>query len=648
MKGIHHPTNDETINPSGNESIRDVLARTEVGRRHFIKTAAGASALAAVGGVSLTGIVRSVEAAPLPATNGFAGIGFESVPPSLAPVADRVAVPAGYTVEVLAAWGDPVVAGAPAWAEDATQDAAVQATQFGMHNDGMHYFPFGSQNAGRGSNPVRGLLCVNHEYTHEEILHGAQGLNPVSIQKVRKSQAAHGISVVEVRRNGDRWIVAHNSPWNRRITGNTPMRVAGAAAGHPLLRSKQFALGPTGSTEVGTNDGYTAFGTLNNCAHGYTPWGTYLTCEENWNGYFAAPTQGAVIGGEYLDQKAEIIAGQSRYGISTSGFGYQWHVVDPRFNADTNPLEPHLFGWVVEVDPFDPDSVPVKRTGLGRTKHESAQVAVSPDASGTPNRVAFYMGDDERNEYIYKFVCARPFQPNDRRANRDLLDEGVLYVARFTSTPGQRPDSFRGQWIPLVPGTPTVIDNPSAPGQKYRLRELPAFAAATDAEVQALILIKTRQAADAVGATMMDRPEWTALRTYYDPRRAANGYSSYAASRPLEVYCTLTNNNRRGGGNSTATTSSNNPDGTTSAGAARPAVDLAQSASRQRLRPHHPLARGRQRRDRHCVRMGHLHAVRRHADDQDAVDDGEHPLSDGEPGERRCGHRPVLRRQHRG
>jgi uncharacterized protein len=575
MKGIHHPTNDDTINPSGNESIRDVLARTDIGRRHFIKTAAGASALAAFGGVSLTGIAQSVQASPIAPSQGFAGIGFDSVPPSLAPVADAVAVPAGYRVGLLAAWGDPVVAGAPEWAEDASQQAPEQATQFGMHNDGMHYFPFGSQDAGTGSNPVRGLLCVNHEYTHEEILHGAEGLTPVTIDKVRKSQAAHGISVIEVRRNGGRWVVARNSRFNRRITGNTPMRVSGAAAGHPLLRSTRFAIDGYASTPIGANDGYSAFGTLNNCAHGYTPWGTYLTCEENWNGYFAAPTQGAVIGGELLDQKGEIIAGQSRYGISTTGAGYEWHREDPRFDADSNPLEPHLFGWVVEIDPFDPDSVPVKRTALGRTKHESAQVAVSPDASGTPNRVAFYMGDDERNEYIYKFVCARPFQPNDRRANRDLLDDGVLYVARFTSTPGQRAGSYRGYWVPLLPGTLTVIDNPNAPGEKYRLRDLPAFAGSDDREVQALILIKTRQAADAVGATMMDRPEWTALRTYFDETRARNGYSSYSSERPLEVYCTLTNNNRCGGGNSSATTSANNPDGSTSAGAARPPVDLA-------------------------------------------------------------------------
>jgi uncharacterized protein len=567
MKGIHHPTNDETINPSGNESIRDVLGRTGFDRRHFIKTAAGASALAAFGGVSLTGIVRTVEAAPIASGNGFAGIGFESVPPSLAPVADAVAVPPGYRVEVLAAWGDPVVAGAPEWSEDATQDAAAQAMQFGMHNDGMHYFPFGSKGPGRGENPVRGLLCVNHEYTHEEILHGAEGLSPVSIAKVRKSQAAHGVSVMEVRKNGGAWIAPRNSPFNRRITGNSLMRMSGPAAGHPLLRARRFDITPDGSVDRGVGDGYTAFGTLNNCAHGYTPWGTYITCEENWNGYFGwNPSDPAPA-----DPDGSIANGQARYGITAGGFGYRWHEVDPRFNARTNPLEPHLAGWRVEIDPFARNSVPVKRTAMGRFKCESAQVAVSPDERGIPNRVAFYMGDDERNEYIYKFVCARPFVPNDRRANRDLLDDGVLCVARFTSTPGGRAGTFRGQWVPLVPDTETVIDDPNVPGRKQRLRDLSAFAGANDADVQARILIKTRQAADAVGATMMDRPEWTALRTYYDPGQKGRGYAVYSDLRPLEVYCTLTNNNRRGG----LPASSNAVSGTTTAGSARPPVDMA-------------------------------------------------------------------------
>lgn len=587
MKGKQHPTNEVTINPSANESIRDVIARTPLSRRQFLRTGVDAGVLAAIGGVTMHGIIRTVEASVVPPSPGFGGIGFESIPASLAPVADAVAVPPGYQAEILVAWGDPIMSGAPDWLEDASQDASAQEMQFGMHNDGMHFFPFIW--GGRPSSK-RGLLCVNHEYTHEEILHGPEGLaggSGVTIEKVRKSQAAHGISVIEVSGHGGTWKVETRSWFARRITGNTPMRVAGPAAGHALLKSKRFDISPTGSVEVGVNDGYTAFGTLNNCAHGFTPWGTYLTCEENWNGYFAAPTNGDVISDEFFDQKATILQGNSRYGISQTGFGYQWHTVDPRFNADTNPLEPHLYGWVVEIDPFDPSSMPVKRTALGRMKHESVQVAVSKEPHGRgPKRVAFYMGDDERNEYIYKFVCTQPLNPYSPHANRDLLDDGILYVAKFTATPGVKAGTFRGEWIPLVPDTLSVIDDPDNPGLKRRLRDLESFSGVDDAEVQALILIKTRQAADAVGATMMDRPEWTALRTYdlreshgrfWGHKHGRFDYPVYSDTYPLEIYCTLTNNNRRGGGDTEmpGITFGNNADGTTGAGTARPAVDAA-------------------------------------------------------------------------
>jgi hypothetical protein len=576
MKGINHPKNDVTINPSCNESIHDVINRTDLGRRKFIKSSMAASVLAAMGGVSVGGFMRTVEAAQIAPANGFGGIGFESIPAkkrlqATYPVfADAVEVPAGYKVELLAAWGMPIMPGAPAWNPDATQDAAAQEKQFGMHNDGMHFFPFPTRGGGAsGLSSERGLLCVNHEYTHEQILHGAEGLTGgagVTIQKVRKSQAAHGVAVMELRKIAGKWGVNKASPYGRRTTANSLMKMSGPAAGHALLKSKKFDITPAGSAEIGVNDGFTAFGTVNNCANGYTPWGTYITCEENWNGYFgwlgtdAAPA----------DPDGSIVNGQVRYGITQNGAGYAWHTVDPRFNARTNPLEPHLFGWRVEIDPFNPNSVPVKRTAMGRFKCESAQVALSADAAGTPNRVGFYMGDDERNEYIYKFVCAQAFNPQNRAANRDLLDSGTLYVAKFLDTPvAGKTQTYRGVWLPLVPGADTVFDDAANPGAKLKLRDLPQFAGADDAEVQAKILIKTRQAADALGATMMDRPEWTALRTYYDP--ATPGYAVYGENRPLEVYCTLTNNSRRGN----TPVSSNNPNGTTGAAAANPPVDLA-------------------------------------------------------------------------
>lgn len=526
MKGIRHPRNDETLNPSAAPGIHDVIAAVDPARRRFLQGGVGAAALASAGGLTLGGLSQAVQAAPVPPSLGFPGIGFDSVPAMRAPVADRVTVPAGYTARVMVAWGDPVVAGAPAFSGTAAETAADQAGQFGMHNDGMHYFPISAD---------RGLLVVNHEYTHEEVLYpDGQVGSGYTIAKTRKSQAAHGVAVVEIRRVRGQWSVVKNSRFGRRITGNTFMRISGPAAGHPLLRTREFLIDDSASTPTGaTSDGTVAYGTLNNCAHGYTPWGTYLTCEENWNGYFGG--SGAV------DTSAATETGKlnRRYGVNASGFGYRWHTTDPRFDVTTNPNEPHLFGWVVEIDPFRPGSIPVKRTALGRFKHESAQYVVDSE-----NKFAVYMGDDERNEYIYKFVATAKYNPERPAANRNLLDRGTLYVARFDA-------NLTGRWIALVPGTIGV--------DGVALRDNPNFAGADDAEVQAKILIKTRMAADAVGATMMDRPEWTGAR----PR--IGGFEE------IEVYCTLTNNNRRG----TQTASVNLPDGSTAAGSARPPVDAA-------------------------------------------------------------------------
>ncbi len=578
MKGPKHPKNDITINPSGNPSIYDVIDGIEATRRSFISTAGKASIAASLAGVYSSTIMHTAQAAPLPASLGFGGIGFDSLPPKLAPVANTVNVPAGYKVEVLAAWGQPIMPGGQDWNPNvAQQGAAEQEKQFGMHCDGMHFFPFSTR---RGPSNDRGLLCVNNEYTDEVQLHAdgpqvASTPSTVSLAKTRKSQAGHGVSIAEVRKtaNGG-WGVVRDSVYGRRITANTPMHISGPAAGHSLLMSKLFDITPTGSVDTGAiNDGFTAFGTHNNCAHGYTPWGTYLTCEENWNGNFGWNTGDAAV------TDPSTANGQVRYGVTAAGFAYNWHLTDPRFNARTNPLEPHLYGWVVEIDPADPTSVPVKRTALGRFKHESAQTAISRDSNNNL-RVAYYMGDDERNEYVYKFVAAGIYSTTNRAANRNLLDSGILYVARFTSAVGNSNKTYRGEWIALVPDAVSVI--PNGNGGFFKLRELTQFGAVAngvantnDADALALILIKTRQAADAVGATMMDRPEWTALRTYGN----GWGYSTtnatglgYNAQYPLELYLTLTNNNRRGGG---GTISVNSPNGTTAAGGARPPVDLA-------------------------------------------------------------------------
>ncbi|MBI5925270.1 MAG: PhoX family phosphatase [Aquabacterium sp.] len=545
MKGASHPTNDVSLNPSSTPSILEVISEVQAGRRQFIKSGLSATALASAGGLTLGGLVNTVHAA-VSSSAMTQPIGFANVPANTRAlnvslggaadaVVDKITVPTGYTAQVLVAWGDPIMAGGTAFVGDASESAAQQARQYGMHTDGMHFFPM--QGAGGTVLSDRGILCANNEYTHEHILFpgGQDGGAGYDITKTRKSQAAHGVSVLEVRRVSGSWKVVKNSIYGRRVTANTLCKVSGPAAGHALLKSKKYAIAESGSTDTGLlNDGTVAYGTINNCAHGYTPWGTYLTCEENWNGNFGSTT--AVPSAS----SGEVGKLFNRYGVTASGFGYRWHTTDQRFDVNVNPNEPNLFGWVVEIDPTNPIAAPIKRTALGRFKHESAQYVVDAD-----NNIAFYMGDDERNEYVYKFVCAGKYNPTNRAANRNLLDSGTLYVAKFNST-------LSGEWIALVPGTVGV--------DGVALRDNPNFLGANDAEVLAKILIKARMAGDAVGATMMDRPEWTGAR----PRIA--GYDE------VEIYCTLTNNNRRG---SAATATSNAVNGSTTAGSARPAPDAA-------------------------------------------------------------------------
>ncbi|MGF1645055.1 MAG: PhoX family phosphatase [Thiotrichales bacterium] len=520
--GKLNPSNSVS-NRSGNESILDVIEQRQLSRRGFLKTTAGAAAMTVFGASAVDVVTNEAEAGR--PKNGMARIGFTAVAANVVPMTDAVTVPHGYSARTLIAWGDSLSM-APHWDPAGAMDEATQLRTYGSHTDGMHYFPF----RGRVGNQL-GLLVTNSEYCDPSLVNNVvpaanYPTAPLTLEMVRAQQAAHGVNVVTVGKGlfGNQlgiWEVVRQSPFNRRITGNTPCAIRGPAAGHDLMKSIRFDIST--ATPIGKNDGYSANGTLNNCAHGYTPWGTYLTCEENWNGYFAAPTQGAEINPDLFDQKAEILNGQSRYGISKTGFGYRWHEADPRFNADTNPLEPNLFGWVVEIDPFDPQSDPVKRTAMGRFKHESAQVVVDKH-----DHVAFYMGDDERNEYVYKFVCDRRLTRRNPAANRDMLDHGALYVARFNA-------DGTGEWLPLVWG-------------QNGLTAENGFGS------QAEVLIKTRQAADFVGATMMDRPEWTA-----------------AHPETGEVYLTLTNNSRRG--NTPA--SSNKADGTSNAASANPAVDAA-------------------------------------------------------------------------
>ncbi|MFZ2988015.1 PhoX family protein, partial [Ideonella sp.] len=389
-------------------------------------------------------------------------IGFASVTMQ---AQDTVTVPAGYSARPLYRWGDAVgVAGQmPAFKTDASNSAAEQALQAGMHHDGMAWFSLdGAQ---------RGLLAINHEYTDDGLLHST-GMADWSAEKVKKSMAAHGVSVIEVERKGAGWAQVLPSSRARRITASTPCLLSGPAAGHALLQTQADASG----TRV--------LGTFNNCANGQTPWGTYLTCEENFANYFEGP--------ETPD------AHQQRWGIKKGGSFYRWHEFEERFDATRHPNEANRFGWVVEIDPMDPTAMPIKRTALGRAAHEGAALALTADG-----RAVVYMGEDARFEYIYKFVSRDAMKPGGLAANRELLDHGTLYVGRFDV-------DGTGEWLPLVHGQGPLT-------------------AANGFANQGEVLIKARQASDKLGATKMDRPEWTTV----DPISKT-------------VYCTLTNNSDRG------------------------------------------------------------------------------------------------------
>ncbi len=402
-------------------------------------------------GLGLAGL--PVSGATVHAQSGSL-LGFTALAPSLA---DELRVPPGYVAHVLLRWGDPVghTSGSPLFKPDASNSAAEQALQAGMHHDGMSYFPLaqsaGSADAAGASD--HGLLVLNHEYTDEALLH-THGGRDWGAEQALKSMQAVGVSVIEVRRDGNQWQVLRPSRYARRITLTTPCRISGPAAAHTLMKTVQD---PHGTTVLGT---------MMNCANGWTPWGTYLTCEENFQAYFG--TTG----------KWDATPMQQRYGIAQAS--YPHFRLDARFDLSKTPNEANRFGWVVEIDPFDPTVPPIKRTGLGRFKHEAAV-----PHSGADKRIAFYMSDDEPFEYLYKFVTASAPKPGGAAANRDTLDQGILYVARFD-------DNGRGTWMPLQHGTGPLN-------------------AANGFPDQATVLVNARRAADLLGATTMDRPEGCAV-----------------------------------------------------------------------------------------------------------------------------------------
>ena len=477
-------------NTSDNRNFYEVM-EARVARRGFLIGGLASIATGLIGG-SLSGraaLAQSTAAAGL--------IGFKPVPVSFD---DTVVLPEGYRYQVLGATGAPISGDLPAYRPGANTGAEMEH-QIGQHHDGIHYFPIDGSSAD-------GIICVNHEYIEPRFLHAEKpGYKGASIDdvfvvydadgkrdddEVRMEIAAHGVSVYRTTRQPDGiWTIVAD-PHNRRITAGTPMQIAGPVRGSDHVRTKY------------SPDGTMTRGTVNNCANGVTPWNTYMTAEENWAGYFANTTQ--------TDQKPDLPREHARYGVSTDPRGgrYGWHLAKSgadehlRWDATSRGAsaiedyrnEPNTFGWMVEIDPFNPEAAPVKRTHLGRFAHEG--VVFAPAVEGAP--VVCYSGDDSRFEYIYKFVSDGVYVPG--QTDGSILDTGTLYVAKFN-------DDGTGEWLALAPG-------------RNGLTPANGFADLAD------ILVNSRLAADHAGATKMDRPEWGTI----DPRTG-------------DVYFALTNNSRR-------------------------------------------------------------------------------------------------------
>ena len=472
---IREESEDVGRNPSSNPTMGDVINR-RFSRRGFM---GGSLAVAAIGAtVSPLALLSAREA-------NAAEVSAFDFPEVTAGVDEHHHVAEGYDADVLLRWGDKVFADSPDF-DPMNQTAADQARQFGYNNDYLGFIPLDE----RGD---RGLLLVNHEYTNAELMFpgfakvekDAEGKEKVvtgeyTEELVGIEMAAHGGTVIEIARTDGKWAPVLDSAMNRRITPDTEMELTGPAAGHDRMKT---SADPSGRKVLGT---------LNNCAGGVTPWGTYLMAEENFHGYFI---------GELPADHAEA-ANYERVGVP--GGWYNWGRYHDRFDVAKEPNEANRFGWVVEVDVNDPASVPKKRTAIGRFKHEGCETIVNGDG-----RVVLYTGDDERFDYVYKFVTSGTYDPLDRAANADLLDEGTLYVARFNADGSL-------DWLPLVQGEgPLTAEN--------------GF------ESQADVVIETRRAADLLGATKMDRPE-----------------DVQPNMKTGKVYVMLTNNTRREPGDENA------------------------------------------------------------------------------------------------
>ena len=491
---------DDDTNSSTNPSFDSVLA-ARLSRRTLLKGSMGLAA-GAFFGRSLIGCDDDASANP-PATTlklDFTAVGKST--------ADAVVVPAGYTASVLFRLGDPIAAGVADYLNNGTDPAASYAQRAGDHHDGIQYFGMGSAGTYSPGASDRGLLVMNHEAISPLFLHvngptivnGARTVN----DEVIKELNVHGVSVIEVAKTGSTVAFNKASTYNRRVTTITEMILAGPAARSPAMITRY------------STDGSRTRGTVNNCANGYTPWGTYLTCEENWAGYFRR-----VTATDNPKRTAKELASFARYGVAGTGrelwatatatdptdtMFARWNTEKTGNSADGSDDFRNVvntYGWNVEIDPFTASSTPKKRTALGRFAHEGAWLG--PVVSGKP--LVWYQGDDSRNEYIYKYVSNANWDPTD--ANKGLgagdkyLDDGKLYVARFNA-------DGTGTWLEL----------------RFGVNGITSANAAYPFADQADVSLNSRLAADAAGATKMDRPEWGAVNP-------SNG----------EVYMTLTNNN---------------------------------------------------------------------------------------------------------
>jgi secreted PhoX family phosphatase len=455
------------LNPTQNPTMGELIS-ARFSRRGLLKGALAVSAISAT--VGTTALIAADEARAQAKGSAFS---FKEVE---AGVDDKHHVAEGYDADILLRWGDGLFPDSPEF-NPAAQTPEAQAKQFGYNNDYVGYTPM----PGAADPSAHGLLFVNHEYTNPHLMFpgvvtmkdGKAVMANATKERAAIEMMAHGATVAEIRKTNGKWALVKDSKYNRRITVATEMQLSGPVAGSDRVKTNADATGKK------------VFGTINNCAGGLTPWGTFVTGEENFHGYFSGT----------LPADSKEAANYKRLALPSPP--YAWGRFEERFDIGKEPNEANRFGWVVEVDPFDPNSVPKKRTALGRFKHEGAESAVATDG-----RVVFYLGDDERFDYVYKFVTTGRFDPNNRAANMDLMDSGTLYVAKFEA-------DGTVNWLPLVHGQGPLT-------------------AANGFAGQADVLIETRRAGDLVGATKMDRPEDV-------QPNPANG----------RVYVMLTNNTNR-------------------------------------------------------------------------------------------------------